>query len=264
MMMVGVDHRPGLISRSLGRREMGPINHRRLEITLDNFELLRLQVAALFTHNAAGRIVSRSKPMVAPAPRLFLGRSTGGNLWRYGSDVPDDLVAALEPLLAGEPVTERLEALPTAQSTLITMLAGHRPITEVYSGPAWRIPDDLPITRRVRLLTTADREALLPNYPVLANHLDAMLPCAAILEDRIAVTVCYSARTSMYVAEAGLDTIGAARGRGYGPDAVAAWAAAVRETGRLPLYSTTWDNLPARRVAEKLGTVQYGVDLSIY
>ena len=43
---------------------------------------------------------------------------------------------------------------------------------------------------------------------------------------------------------------------------VAAWAAAVRASGRLPLYSTSWDNVASQGVARKLGLVLYGADLS--
>ena len=243
---------------------MGPIGHPRLKDALDTFELIRLQVEALFTHNADGRIVAKNKPVHAPAPRLFLGRSTGGNLWRYRDDVPDDLAAALEPLLAREPVPERLDALPTVQTELVAALAQHRPITEVYGGPAWRLPDDLPPARRAVVVSAADAQSLRAHYPILAENLGVMSPCAAVVERGVAVCVCFSARISPHVAEAGLDTIAAARGRGHGPDAVAAWAAAVRETGRIPLYSTSWDNSPSRRVAEKVGAVQYGIDLSVY
>lgn len=227
-------------------------------------ELVRLQVQALFRHDAAGRIVSKNKPVHAPAPRLFIGRSLAGALWRYRDDVPDDLMATLEPLLTREPIVGRLDVLPTVQAEIVAALAHHHPITEVYAGPAWRLPDRVPALSRAILLSPDDADALRPNYPVLARNLTAMSPCTAVMEHGVAVSVCFSARLSAHVAEAGLDTVDAARGRGYGSDAVATWAAAIRESGRLPLYSTSWDNLASRRVAGKLGAIQYGIDLSIY
>ena len=227
-------------------------------------DLLGLQVAALFHHDRNGRIVSKNKPVYAPAPRLFLGRSTGGNLWRFRDDVPDDLIAALEPLLMREPISQDVAAVPTVQVEIVAALAQHQPIVEVYAGPAWRLPDGPPAPGRSALVTPGDADALRSHFPTLAENLAVMSPCAAVVEGGAAVSVCFSARTSSAVAEAGLDTIPSARGRGHGPDAVAVWAAAVRAVGRLPLYSTSWDNAASRRVAEKLGAVQYAVDLSVY
>lgn len=227
-------------------------------------ELLRLQVEALFTHDAAGRIVSKNKPVYALAPRLFIGRSVAGTLCRYRDDVPADLIAALEPLLRTEPTLERLDALPMIRTEIVAALAQHQPITEIYAGPAWHLPDHLPATSRAVLVAPDDPDALRPNYSALAENLAAMSPCAAVMEHGVAVSVCFSARISPSVAEAGLDTVASARGRGYGADVVIAWADALRGTGRIPLYSTSWDNLASRRVAVKLGAVQYGVDLSIY
>jgi len=53
---------------------------------------------------------------------------------------------------------------------------------------------------------------------------------------------CFCARRSDAAAEAGLETAEAFRGRGFGPRVTAAWAWAIRATGRIPLYSTAWTN----------------------
>ncbi|MDQ3856704.1 MAG: GNAT family N-acetyltransferase, partial [Chloroflexota bacterium] len=34
-------------------------------------------------------------------------------------------------------------------------------------------------------------------------------------------------------------------------------------TGKVPLYSTSWDNSASQAVARKLGLVQYATDLSL-
>ena len=43
---------------------------------------------------------------------------------------------------------------------------------------------------------------------------------------------------------------------------VAGWAAAVRDLGLIPFYSTDWNNVASQGVTRKLGLVMYGVDLS--
>jgi predicted GNAT family acetyltransferase len=63
--------------------------------------------------------------------------------------------------------------------------------------------------------------------------------------------------------EAGVETHPAFRGRGFAVRAVAAWARAVRATGVLPLYSTSWENHGSRGVARRLGLVQLGSDLHV-
>src|SRR6266851_4539878 len=52
-------------------------------------------------------------------------------------------------------------------------------------------------------------------------------------------------------------------GRGFAPRVTSAWAAAIRSSGRIPLYSTSWTNSASRAVARKLGLVQYAVDWTI-
>ena len=60
-----------------------------------------------------------------------------------------------------------------------------------------------------------------------------------------------------------MGTLEGYRGRGDAAAVVSGWAAAVREGGKTPLYSTSWDNEASKGVARKLGLVLYGTDLSI-
>jgi len=60
-----------------------------------------------------------------------------------------------------------------------------------------------------------------------------------------------------------VETVLAYRGRGYANTVVAAWARDILATGRMPLYSTSWQNLASQAVARKLGLIQYGTDVSL-
>ena len=85
----------------------------------------------------------------------------------------------------------------------------------------------------------------------------------AVVEDGLALSVCFCSRRSDAAAEAGLETAAAFRGRGLGSQVTAAWALAVRASGRIPLYSTSWSNGASLAVARKLGLVAYASGWSL-
>jgi predicted GNAT family acetyltransferase len=64
-------------------------------------------------------------------------------------------------------------------------------------------------------------------------------------------------------AEAGVETREQYRGRGYGSIAVVAWAAAVRQGGRMPLYSAEWENIASRALASRIGLICYAEDVHL-
>jgi hypothetical protein len=144
------------------------------------------------------------------------------------------------------------------------MLARDAPISGTWSGPAWRFPDKLPASaHEVVHVTTANDDLVRPAFPSLADDLPWCQPCLAIVVDGRLTSLCFSSRNTPVAAEAGVNTLEEFRGRGYAPAVVAAWGRAVSEEGRIPLYSTSWDNLASRSVARKLGLVLYGADFSI-
>src|SRR5688572_12019360 len=59
---------------------------------LSDLELMELNVAALYRHDARGRMLAENEPGDFPAPRLYVGLTSGGNLWRFRHDLPDSLV----------------------------------------------------------------------------------------------------------------------------------------------------------------------------
>jgi hypothetical protein len=89
-------------------------------------------------------------------------------------------------------------------------------------------------------------------------------PIAGIVIDGHVVSVCFCARGSQVAAEAGVETAADYRGRGLGASVTAAWARMIRESGRVPLYSTSWKNVPSLALARSLGLSECGVDWSAY
>jgi RimJ/RimL family protein N-acetyltransferase len=136
-----------------------------------------------------------------------------------------------------------------------------------HMGPAFRFPARLPEPTDVVMLDVANIETVQEyfpdHYPWLADEFNIRQPIAAIVRNDAAVSICYSARLTPAAAEAGVDTEPAHRGQGLAVSVVAAWAEAIRRMDRIPLYSTSWDNLASQRVAAKLGLLMYGSELSL-
>lgn len=236
---------------------------------LSDSQLLQLQIDAMFTSDSAGRIVATNEPGDGPAPRFFLGRTCTGALWRVRYDLPEATVQRLEALAASEPASDALEVEPRHLAAYRDLLRPGGEVARIVSGPAYHFPDILPaLPAGVTRITRANLDLLrLLDWDLAtlaAGELEAWAPMEALVEDGAAVSLGFSARLTARVAEAGVNTLAAYRGRGYAPTVVSAWAHAIRATGRIPLYSTSWENHASQAVARKLGLIQYGVDCSLW
>jgi hypothetical protein len=93
----------------------------------------------------------------------------------------------------------------------------------------------------------------------LANHFDALAPVVIAFDAGRPAALCHSPRgCTAAAAEAGVETLEPLRGRGLATAAVACWARAVQRTGRLALYSCSWENAASQAVARKLSARIYG------
>src|SRR6185503_16621296 len=98
-------------------------------------------------------------------------------------------------------------------------------------------------TAETAVSVTRENAGLL--QPLLSAWMPDVATCQPMFVlpiDGRAVAICASVRITPEAYEAGVDTAPAHRGHGYAGHVVAAWAAAVREMGRVPLYSTSWQN----------------------
>lgn len=234
---------------------------------MSDLQLLHIQVDALFTHDPRGRIRDVNEPGGDRAPRFFLGRSREGNLWRCRDDVAEETVRTLDELASEEPVPDDLRAQPrTLEAFLAALRTGQEGGASMESGPAYRFPDELPLPATVRRITRSDLHLLrlmVWDLERTAQEFERYQPFVAVIEDGVAVSLCHSARLTDQAAEAGVQTLEAYRGRGYASAVVVGWGHTIRANGRIPLYSTSWDNLASQAVARRLGLVQYGSDLSL-
>lgn len=233
---------------------------------LTSLDLMRLHVEALFVHDAAGDLACTNEPVAQPAPRFFLGHTTGGLVRRFRHDVPAGTRRLLDVAIgdAGRFATPRAADTPLDPAPFERILAADAPVEHTSIGIAFGFPHALPRNAGMRTLRSAADAALL--HPLLATwaaDIEASAPLVAAIVGGQAVAVCGSARILPRAHEAGVETAEPFRGRGYARSVVAAWSAEVRALGAEPLYSTTWDNRASRGLARSLGLSTIGRDLHV-
>jgi hypothetical protein len=173
-----------------------------------------------------------------PAPRIYIGRTIDTRLVRVAASLSDH-DAALLPRLADDAITTQLAP------------------TERTSGPCYAFPATLTTSPHVVAITLDSWHVARDTYPWLADEVTHCQPCFAIVVDGAAVSLAFTARSTPQAAEVGVDTLAPHRGRGYAAAVTLAWAAAVRASGRVPLYSTSDGNLSSQSVARRCGLVEY-------
>lgn len=224
---------------------------------------MQLHIETLFTHDPSGDMVAVNDPSGAPAPRFFMGVTRDGPVWRFRGDVEGVMRAALISL--SDRYRLRLGALDVVEhlAEYHALLNHASPVQHAWAGRAFHCPprNDDPVDA-----VLVGRE----NADVLSRHLAAWIPdvrtaqpMMAVLLHGHAVAVCCSVRKSESAHEAGVETAALYRRRGYGARAVTAWAAAVSDSGAVPLYSTAWRNAASRALARHLDLRSFGTDLHI-
>ncbi|MEX1158856.1 MAG: GNAT family N-acetyltransferase [Thermomicrobiales bacterium] len=223
---------------------------------------MAIRADTLFCFDARGRMLHSNEPSGRPAPRLFLGRTLEGDVVRFGASVPDTVARRLEEIVERLPPIADLSAPPPSLDVLREALTQHAPVAVMGGGPAYRFPASIAALANVVQLTDANRDLVRDTFPFLYDELAGRQPCFAVLDDGAAVAVCISSRNGADAAEAGVETLAAYRGRGHAAAVTAAWGAAIRESGRIPLYSTAWENLASQGVARSVGLIVFGADIS--
>lgn len=218
-------------------------------------ELLGIQIETLFRLDAQGRIATSN---ALPVPRVYLGRTLEGQRLLLRDDLPDARVAELEAIAAREPRIEKLWEPPPPSREFHSALGS---VEREYRGPAFWLPESCDDARAAELVTPENVERLAGPFGWLGPELADVSPAIVSLQDGVAVSVCHCARQGPSATEA--ETVEAARGRGHARRCVAAWAAHVRAAGRLPLYSTWWQNAASLALAASLGAVPYAEDFHL-
>jgi len=174
------------------------------------------------------------------------------------TDIAEAVADELNRLAREEPPLSDLRDAPVHADRYKSLIGGR-----VRTGPAFTFPQA--ITRPLGVVVVEDEQLLERHFRGwVAGEIGAgRAPVMAIVENGYPVSVCFSARRSSVAAEAGAETAAEFWGRGFGTRVTAAWALAVRASGRIPLYSTDWSNEPSLAVARKLSLEAYAADWSI-
>ena len=215
------------------------------------------QIETLFVLNVDGRIVSTREPNPGPGARFSLIRGVAQCAWAIHADVPEAQAAALSALAREEPPVADFRTEPVNAGRYVTLVGGN-----VDSGPAFIFPEIIPDSEGITPVTDlAQLERHFEGWT--ADELPERSPILGVFAGDHAVSVCFCARKSSVAAEAGLETAPMFRGRGLGPRVTAAWARVIRDSGRLPIYSTSWSNESSRAVARTLGLQAGASDWSL-
>lgn len=209
--------------------------------------------------------MSTREPQAAHGPLFTIVRSATQCAWAIRDDVPSEVAEKMAALAAEEPPIGDLRAAPVHADEYVA-LSGGQP---GFNGPAFTFPDTFTFPETVSatlgVVQVDDERYLQRNFRgwELGEIGAGRAPVMAVIQDGYPVSICFCARRSESAAAAGLETAEAFRGRGFGSRVTAAWAVALRATGRVPLYGAAWTNAPSLAVTRKLGLTPYASEWSV-
>jgi hypothetical protein len=221
--------------------------------------LLDLELNTAFILDDHGRIVSTREPQATRGPLFTLIRTATRCTWAVRAGLLPDVTAEIDRLAREEPPTPDLQTAP-AHADRYQALLGDR---TGLSGYMFAFPQRLPHVTDAVLI---EDERLLQHHFhgwEIGEIAAGRAPVLAIVEGGYPVSVCFCARESDAAAAAGLETAERFRGRGLARRVTAAWASAIRASGRIPLYSTASTNHASRSVARRLNLTPYASTWSI-
>jgi hypothetical protein len=222
----------------------------------NHLELMNIQAEVLYVHDHSGRITTINESGNQPAPRFFWGQTKMGRVLRFRSDVPSYVVDEIPQLM-------ELDDTNVALANVIHALKKHEEISSIWMGPAYVFHENVTYPTDAILVTKENKDCLRAGFSNLLSQLEFREPCFMVVENNTAVSVCFSARSTGKAVEAGVETLKEYRGNGYAMRVTSSWSQAVRQSQRIPLYSTSWDNHASQSIANRLGLYLYGTDLSI-
>src|SRR5690606_9215179 len=252
---------PGRLAADRPSRREKAIGNQRPRLPFRVRTLLAIQLEVLFARTPSGELLATRDPTPRAAPRVFVGRSVDGNVWALRADLAPGTKAELSRLLAAEPpVAPERDAGLRCRERILDLLGAAREVR----GPAYVLGDALPHGDQAREITRSDLDRCRHAFPWLAEELEAVAPVAVAFCGDEPAAICHAPRgVTAAAAEAGVETLPRFRRRGLATAAVACWARAVQRSGRLALYSTSWQNRASLALARRVSAHPYGEDWQV-
>ncbi|MGH2550870.1 MAG: GNAT family N-acetyltransferase, partial [Thermomicrobiales bacterium] len=229
--------------------------------SMNDLELMRLRLDVLYTYDDRGRLLLSNEPIESarvPGPELAIALSGNCRVMRYGPGLKDELVDRLEAIPADHLTHGGVDVFRGAVEAMLRPFGDW----EHSGGPAYRFPHIPDFSEEAVEITSENRGVFRDDLQWYSDEYDQWGRGFAIVRGGSAVSACYSSRIDDLSAEAGLWTHPDFRGRGLARYVTQSWAAGVFESGRIPFYSTSFDNLASQSVARKLGLIQIGQDMA--
>ena len=216
-----------------------------------------------FVHDADGRIVTANDWLHSPAPRLWIGRTTSGTIWRVRADVPATVAGEVGRLCRHESVRTDLQSQPDYCRHYEALFADTEPQVQTNAGPTYSFSEASEVSGSALRIDSRDADLLQDELAAWVPDIPYQQPFVVSVVGGRAVSVCASVRISPQADEAGVETLPDWRRKGYAAGAVATWAGLVMASGKLALYSTSWNNTASRSLAGRLGLTQFGAEYCI-
>jgi hypothetical protein len=228
---------------------------------LDELELMRLRLEVDYTFDERGRMLKTNEPLDiarADAPDLVVGFAGEQRMLLAGASLSDELVDRLNVIPADRISEDQASAYIGRVDRLLASVGqwtrGGGPVYRFAGTPS---PDEMAVE-----ITEENRGTLRKHFLWLDDEFGGWGKAFAVVRDGAAVSLCFSSRLDDRSAEAGLETVPDYRGQGLAALVTQSWAASVHDSGRIPFYSTSFDNTASQAVARKLGLIQIGEDHS--
>lgn len=220
---------------------------------------MRLRLAVDYTFDQRGRMLKTNEPLDiarADPPDLVVGFAGGERVILASAAISDELIDRLDTLPADRISGDRAASY---LGEVERVLAPYGSWTR-GGGPVYRFPDTPTPSEHAVEITEANREILRKHFQWLDDEFGGWGTAFAVVRDGAAVSLCFSSRLDDNSAEAGLETVAEYRGQGFAAFVTRSWAAAVHASGRIPFYSTSFDNTASQAVARKMGLLWIGED----